>query len=195
MYLYVRVGAIACGHPKRDYHPTLISHTSSSEFNYNSTTHSILFKLKIATELLSSSPVRKSGDIWCTPKRARVRQARADGKSWSQIYTELGVLKTSAQRICKAKSSRTTRKGKACKRRLLNSRDIRQIIRYIAQNYNTRRATFEQVKRALGIQASARTIRWELRYKGYRRYIACPQPFISRKQVKKRLGFAIEYRW
>ena len=81
----VRVGAIARGHPKRDYHPALISYTSSSEFNYNSTTHSILFKLKVATELLSYSLVHEFGDMWRIPKRARVRQARADRKSWSQM--------------------------------------------------------------------------------------------------------------
>jgi hypothetical protein len=72
--LIVGVGAIARGHPERDYYPTLISHTSFSEFSYNSTTHSILLKLKMATELLSSSLVRESGDRWRTLKRARVHK-------------------------------------------------------------------------------------------------------------------------
>jgi hypothetical protein len=55
--------------------------------------------------------------------------------------------------------------------------------------------TFEQVKRALNIQASARTIRRELRKAGYRRCIACPRPFILRAQAKKRLAFAYKHRW
>ena len=191
----VRVGAIARGPLKRDYHSSLISDSLSSKPSHNSTTRSNRLKFNIETVLLLSSPVHESGDMWRTPKRARVRQAPVDGKSWSQIHAELGVPKATAQRICKAKSSRTTRKGKACKRRLLNTRAIRRIIRYIAQNWSTRRATFEQVKRALGIEASARTIRRELRKAGYRRCIACPRPFISRKQAKKRLDFALSHRW
>ena len=112
----------------------------------------------MTTDILSSSPVHEPNQNWPTPKRARVRQARANGKSWNQIFHELGVPRTTARRMCQAKSSRTTRKGKRYQQRLLNSRDIRQIIRYIASNYTTRRATFEQIKRALGIQASARII-------------------------------------
>ena len=34
-----------------------------------------------------------------------------------------------------------------------------------------------------------------VRRKGYRRCIACPRPFISRKQAKKRLAFAKKHRW
>ena len=168
---------------KRDYDPLFNFLPPSSNFSYDLTTYPNRSEIKMETVLLSSSPIHESRDMWRTPKRARVRQARADGKSWSQIYAELGVPKSSAQRICKAKSSRTTRKGKPCKRRLLNTRAIRQIIRYIAQNWSTRRASFEQVRRALGIEASARTIRRELRKAGYRRCIACPRPFISRQQA------------
>jgi len=175
--------------------PTLISHPSSSKIYHNSTTYPNLSKFEMQTDILSSSPIHEPGDNWKTPKRARVRQARADGKSWKQIFQEIGVPKSSAQRMCRAKSSRTTRKGKVYRPKLLNKRTIRQIIRYISQNYSTRRMTFDQVKRALNIPASARTIRRELRKAGYRRCIACPRPFISRVQAKKRLAFAYKYRW
>jgi hypothetical protein len=159
------------------------------------TNHYNLTKLKIQTEISSPSLNHKPGQNWPTPKRGRVRQVRADGKSWSQIYHELGVPKSSAQRICRAKSSRTTRKGKQYKKKLLNQRHIRQIFRYISENYTTRRMTFEQVRSALNIPASARTIRRELRKAGYQRCIACSRPFISRIQAKKRLGFARLHRW
>ena len=144
--------------------------------------------------LLSSSP-HEPGKNWHTPKRARVRQARADGKSWRQIHQELGVPKGIAQRICKSNSDRRTRKGKQYQKKLLNIRHLRRIIRFIAQSHSTRRMTFEQVKKALNLPASARTIRRELRKIGYRRCIACPKPFISRAQAKKRLAFAYEHRW
>lgn len=55
--------------------------------------------------------------------------------------------------------------------------------------------TFKQIKTALNAPTSARTIRHELHYADYRRYIACPRPFISRKQAKKRADFARWYRW
>ena len=83
-------------------------------------------------EILSPSSVHKSGQNWPTPKRARVRQTRANRKSWKQIFEDLGVPKSTAQRICKAKSSRTTRKGKQYQKRRLIIRWIRQIIRVIS---------------------------------------------------------------
>ncbi|PMD39605.1 hypothetical protein L207DRAFT_512616 [Hyaloscypha variabilis F] len=49
-------------------------------------------------------------------------------------------------------------------------------------NWSTRRLTFEQVRTQLGIEASARTIRRELRRAGYRRCIACPRPYISHRR-------------
>ena len=145
--------------------------------------------------ILSSSPIHESGQNWLTPKRARVRQARADGKSWKTIHLELGVPKSTAQRICKAKSSRTSRKGKVFKKRILSKRHIRQILRLVTKNYTSRRMSFEQVKSTLNLPASARTIRRELRLAGYRRYIACPRPFITRLQAKKRVAFTKAYRW
>jgi len=145
---------------------------------------------------IPSSPIdHEAGDNWNTPKRARVRQMRRDGNSWSAIKFELGVEKSTAQRICKDKSSRTTRKGRPYQRPLLDMRTTRRIIRHIARNFSSRRLTFEQVRRQLGIVASTRTIRRQLRRCAYRRCIACPRPFISRMQAKKRLGFALEHRW
>lgn len=146
-------------------------------------------------DIPSSSPPHEDRANWNTPKRARVRQMRRDGKSWGQITSELRVKKSTAQDICKAPSSRTTRKGKQYHRKLLDLRTIRRIIRYIGTNFIMRRMRFEEVRLRLGIQASARTIRRELRLHGYRRCIACPRPFISRAQAKKRLTFAYKHRW
>jgi hypothetical protein len=147
------------------------------------------------TNIPSPPRPHKPRENWPTPTRARVRQMRRDGNSWGEIKKQLGVPRPSARRICKAVSSRTSRKGKLYQKKLLDQRWIRQIIRFISQNYTTRRMSFKQVKWALGVPASARTIRRELHKAGYRRCIACPRPFISRKQAKKRLGFAVSHRW
>ena len=194
-FFNVRVGATARGTLKRDCTPTIISDPLFLNLNCNTTTNPNLFKFEMETLILSSSPSHESGQNWLTPKRAKVRQARSDGKSWGQINKELGVPRSSARRICKDLSSRRTKNGKAYQKKLLSIRDIRQIIRTISRNYNSRRMTFEQVKRALNIQASARTIRRELRKASYRRCIACSRPFISRAQAKKRLAFAYKHRW
>lgn len=147
------------------------------------------------TSIPSSSPIHQPGTDWTTPKRAKVRQARADGKSWSQIHIDLGVPRSSARRICKETLSRRSGKRRKNHQKLLSTRTVRQIIRTISQNHGSRRLTFEQVKYILGLNASDRTIRRELRRAGYRRCVACPRPFISRLQAKKRLTFALEHRW
>lgn len=141
-----------------------------------------------------SSPHQPLKD-WKTPKRLKIRQARRDGKSWRQISKDFGCPKSTAQRICKAPSSKRDRKGKVGLKKVLGMRTIRQIIRLIAKNHTTRRMTFEQVKYVLGLEASPRTIRRALRAAGYFRCIACPRPFISRQQAKKRLDFALAHRW
>ena len=145
--------------------------------------------------ILSSSPLHEPHENWTTPKRARVRQMRHDGKSWSEIQKSTSVPRSSARTICKDESSRTTCKGKIYQPKIITVREIRRIICYIGSSYSTRCLTFTQVRAHLGIPASARTIRRELRKSGYRRCIACPRPFISRAQAKKCLGFAYSHRW
>ena len=107
----------------------------------------------------SSSPLHEPGQNWTTPKLARIRQMQRDGKSWREIFQSTKVPRPTARRICKEQSSRTTRKGKAYRPKMMTVREIRRIIRYIANNYAMRRLTFTQVRAHLGILASARTIR------------------------------------
>jgi hypothetical protein len=146
-------------------------------------------------DIPSSSPPHEEGDNWGTPKRARVRQMRRDGKSWGQIELQLGVPKSSARSICKDPSSRTTRKGKHYQHSLISLATVRQILRHISRTYTTRRQSFTQVKAQLGLLCSPRTIRRALRANGYRRCIACPRPFISIAQAKKRHTYALLHKW
>jgi hypothetical protein len=117
---------------------------------------------------IPSSPIdHEPGDNWNTPKQARVHQMRRDGNSWSTIFKQLKVPKSSAQTICKDKSSQTTQKGKVYQRPLINIRTTQQIIRHIAYNFSSQQLTFEQVCRQLGIVASIHTIQRHLRRAGY----------------------------
>jgi Transposase len=145
--------------------------------------------------ILSSPCIPKENEEWPTPARAIIRAMSRLGFSQRDI-----ILKTSAPRrtirdILHQEHCRRSRKGKVYKPHLMSTREIRRCIRHIAKDWSTRRLSFEQVRAQLGIIASAHTIRRELRHAGYHRYITCPRPYISRKQAKKRLGFALEHRW
>ena len=146
--------------------------------------------------LLYSPSWRKTPQSeWSTPARSTVGSLWKAGNSIAEIKRQTTIPRTTIKRWIEVKSSRTQRKGKSTRRRFVSKRQIRQIIRYIAKNWSTRRLSLEQVRAHLNIEASARTIRRELRRVGYRRCIACPRPFISRKQAKKRLDFAFSHRW
>jgi transposase len=146
-------------------------------------------------DLIFSSPPQKDKGEWPTPIRLTIRNLSRQGKSQREIVSDTSIPRRTVRRILKQEHSRRDRRRKAPKPHLMSIREIRRCIRHISNDWSTRRLTFEQVRTQLGIQASARTIRRELRRAGYRRCIACPRPYISRKQAKKRLGFALEHRW
>ena len=149
----------------------------------------------MADDLIFSSPPQKDKGEWPTPVRQTIRNLNRQGKSQREIVSNTSIPRRTVRRILRQEHSRRDRRKKAPKPHLMSVRQIRQCIRHISRDWSTRRLTFEQVRTQLGIEASARTIRRELRRAGYRRCIACPRPYISRKQAKKRLGFALEHRW
>jgi transposase len=144
--------------------------------------------------ILSPLPRTKEGGEWNTPTRSRVRTLFLEGKSDRKIVKETGIPRSSVQRIRKEKSSRRSRKGKVYKPRMITVHKIRQYICYISRDWSTCRLPFVQVKAQLGVKASVRTIRRELRRAGYRRCIVYPRPYILYKQAKKYLDFVLFYR-
>ena len=142
-----------------------------------------------------SSPPQKEKGEWPTPVRQTVRQLQRQGKSQREIVLKTTLPRRTIHTILRQESSHRLHRRKAPKPHMMSIREIRRCIRHISRDWSTRCLTFEQVHTQLGIQASARTIRRELCHVGYRRCIACPRPYISRKQAKKRLGFALEHRW
>ncbi|KAF4635286.1 hypothetical protein G7Y89_g2802 [Cudoniella acicularis] len=83
--------------------------------------------------ILSSPVMReyKAGDMWPTPVRSAVRSIKRDGKGYKTIRAKTGIPLLTIKRICKGESSRTTRKGKACKPTLLKQADIKCIFRFV----------------------------------------------------------------
>jgi transposase len=140
--------------------------------------------------LWSSPPRAAEGGEWKTPPRKTIRVLARQGKSDREIEQETGIPHSTVNRIRRQESSQRMHKKRPNKARMMIAREIRRTLRFIITSYSTRCLSFERVYNILGIKASARTIRRELRRLGYQRYISCPRPFISRAQAKKRLSFA-----
>src|SRR6266487_1131877 len=145
--------------------------------------------------LIFSSPPQKEQGEWPTPVRITVRNLHRQGKSQREIVSNTSLPRRTIRCILRQESSHRLRRRKAPKSHMMSIREICCCIRHISRDWSTRRLTFEQVKTQLGIQASARTIQRELHHAGYQCCIVCPRPYISRKQAKKRLGFALEHQW
>src|SRR6266536_14093 len=146
------------------------------------------------TVIFSSPPQKENGE-WSTPIRKVVRSLQHNRNSQRDIVCKTSLPRRTIRRILHQETSKRDRRKKAPRPHLMSIREIRRCIRHISRDWSTRRMSFEQVKAQLGVKASARTICRELRRAGYRRCIACPRPYISRKQAKKRLDFALSHRW
>jgi transposase len=195
IYIYVRVGAITLRTLKRERDASVSQPPLFLIVNIELTIYPNTSKSIMEDVLLSSPNIPKPGNEWPSPARAVIRALDRLGFSLSEIRKKTTASRSTIRDILHQEHSRRVRKNRVYRPHLMSIREIRRYIRYIAKDWSTRRLTFEQVKTQLGIQASARTIRRELRHAGYRRYISCPRPYILRQQAKKRLGFALEYRW
>jgi transposase len=149
------------------------------------------------TSILSSPLVRdhKPGGGWSTPIRSSVRSMRRDGLSYGQINKKTGLTRSTIQRMVKAKSSRSARKGKPIKKRALTTQQITRMIKWLSASWDNRRASYSEIKRQLNLNCSTSSICRALRAHGYHRCVACKRPFINKKQAEKRLAFCHKYRW
>jgi hypothetical protein len=132
---------------------------------------------------------------WKTPVRATVCTLRREGASYGYIVKKTGLSRSTIQYIVKAPISRTTRKGKANKSRILKEVDVKRIFRFVSESWTNRTKSWARVKAKLRLEASVTTIRRYMKVHGYRRCVACKRPFISKKQATERLAFALKYRW
>jgi transposase len=74
----------------------------------------------------------KPGEGWTTPVRSSVRAMRCRGMSYGAIKKETGLERSTIQRMVKAESSRSARKGKANKPKALTSRQIDRMVKWIS---------------------------------------------------------------
>ena len=135
----------------------------------------------------------KPKEMWKTPVRLVVRSLRRDGKSYGEIKKLTSLERSIIQLIIKGPSSRTTRKGKTFKPQLLKLKEVRRIFLFVSKSQANRTKSQARIKEELHLSTSTTTIRRTIKRHGYRRYVACRRPFISKKQAKKRLAFALKY--
>ncbi len=144
------------------------------------------------TLILSSLSQKENGE-WPTPICKVVHSLQHNRNSQHKIVSKTSLPQQTIRQILYQESSWRVHGKKAPKPYLMSIHEIRCCIRYISRDWSTHRMLFEQVRAQLGIQASARTICRELYCAGYRCCIVCPRLYISHKQAKKRLGFALEH--
>ena len=146
---------------------------------------------------LLSSPAKthQPKENWDTPTRANVRLLRRDSDSYNTIVKKTGLKRSTIQGIVKSKGSRTLRKGKATKKKLLSTYDIKRMIRWLTRSWENRRAPYHRLKAALRLNVGVDTIRKTLKAYGFRRCVACRRPFINEDQAARREAFAKKYRW
>jgi hypothetical protein len=145
-----------------------------------------------------SSPIlqdHRAGEMWPTPIRSSVRLMKRDGQGYKAIRTKTGIPLSTIKRIYKSETSRTTLKSKATKPSLLKQADIKRIFCFVSESWTNRCKSWGRVRAELKLTAKVDTIRKTMKKHGYRRCVACRRPFISKKQVAKRLAFALKYRW
>ena len=71
--------------------------------------------------------------------------------------------------------------------------DVRRLVRAVTSSKDGRQASYLNLAKELGIQASEATIRRALRKAGFRRCVACPKPLISWISRRKRFRWAREH--
>jgi DNA-binding NarL/FixJ family response regulator len=81
----------------------------------------------------SPNHIHKFKELWSSPKRTRVLQARADGKSWTEIATELGLPKSTCRTIWKSQKERKNRQQRGGVQAMMSAKEVRKVIREISK--------------------------------------------------------------
>jgi len=142
----------------------------------------------------SSSPRHGDFGEWKTPTRVRVLDAHTDQHlSNRQISKLTGVPRSTVGDIIRSGNPRRVGSGRKGAKHKVTERIARRLIRLLRTNWRTRCLPFKQLLIEANIDLSPSTARRALAKRGYRRCVACPRPFITQKQQKRRLQFAIEH--
>lgn len=148
---------------------------------------------------LSSPPHRGQRGEFHTPARVRIRTYSAAGLSQSQIKRKMfqdhgiKVSQPTISRIIQSEKSRRDQSGRIGRPRKLTTHTAQYIARMCWAGWNGQRMTYKRLAKALFLNVSHRTIARALKLIGYRRCIACRQPFINQNQQRRHVHWAIQH--
>ena len=145
--------------------------------------------------MASSSPPRNApfGE-WKTPKRAEIRAlGHIKGLSIHRIAEVTGVPCSSVCHIINFADPWRARVIRNRRHHIISEQQLRHLIHHLRTNWRTRCLPLVPLAKECDIKASKSTIQRVLAKAGYHRCVACPRPFINKKQQNKCLKFAQEY--
>src|SRR5208282_6279566 len=130
---------------------------------------------------------------WSPTERGKALGLRADpNNSLQDIINIINIPKSTVRDINQRGTGIS--KPRPGRPKKLSSRDVRQIIRYIRTNKSTRRITLTRLKKLFHFHIHENTIRHVLQKAGYYRRVARRRPYLNKRDRKRRLKFAKEYK-
>jgi hypothetical protein len=130
---------------------------------------------------------------WDTPTRVRVKTLFDAGVSRHAIEQRTNVPVRSQQRISKG-SDRRIGKNRVSAPRKLSKRDLRTMVRFLTESFETRQSTWQQLANDYGGGCHPDTVKAALNSEGYCKCKACQMTFASDDNVANRLSFAKQFK-
>ena len=130
---------------------------------------------------------------WSQIERGKVLELRVDSNNSLQDIINIINIPKSTVRDINQRGTGISKPHPGCPKKL-SSRDVRQIIRYIRTNKSTRRITLTCLKKLFLFHIHENTIRNALQKAGYYRRVARRRSYLNKRDRKRRLKFAKEYK-
>lgn len=132
---------------------------------------------RITTPTFSSDPLEPPGSPGpkhevSTPRRARVKQMKRDGKGDQDIKHETGVSRATQYRIFQTGTHRPgkTRTGRPCK---IDKDTVQKMIKALHKHYNRRCWEWDELRKQFNIDSTWRTVKNIINAYGYYKCRAC----------------------
>jgi len=141
-----------------------------------------------------ATPPRRSSSTHLTrDQRIRVRTLRDVGFTYEAIARHLDVTVRQAQHTCQAEQA--TPKKRSGRPPALTEAQTDELVNYIQQSKETRRKSYLRLAKEVFPEwnVGEYAIRFALRKRGFKRYIALAKPPLSEANQRKRLAWAEEH--
>ncbi len=152
------------------------------------------------TSLIRSSSRTETRDHFYTSTQIRIRAYYSSDHSQKQIvrllkqHHNVEISQATVSRIIRSAYERRN-KHRSGRPRKISSRTARYLACVASRRWTKRRLTWSQLVKSIDLNVSRHTVRRALKILSYRRCVACGRPFITQKQVKKRVEWAHKHKY